>query len=148
MASLFDPAARARLVTRLDALTAATPARWGKFDATRMLAHLNDSLRMATGELAVAPRPGPLNNVVMRTLIIYVLPFPKGAPTATELLVRGTNAEFGAERATFRTLVEGTATRPASASWADHPAFGRMTRKDWGALAHKHIDHHFRQFGI
>jgi hypothetical protein len=28
-----------------------------------------------------------------------------------------------------------------------HPAFGRMTADDWGALIHKHTDHHLRQFG-
>ncbi|MGH9801334.1 MAG: DUF1569 domain-containing protein, partial [Blastocatellia bacterium] len=30
----------------------------------------------------------------------------------------------------------------------EHPAFGKLSTKDWGALTYKHMDHHFRQFGV
>ena len=29
-----------------------------------------------------------------------------------------------------------------------HPFFGKMSAKEWAILAHKHIDHHLRQFGV
>jgi uncharacterized protein DUF1569 len=29
-----------------------------------------------------------------------------------------------------------------------HPFFGPMTAKQWAVIAHKHIDHHLRQFGV
>jgi hypothetical protein len=62
-----------------------TPARWGKFNAAQMVAHLNDAMRMASGELRIPPRNTPLRYWAVRKMVIYVLPFPKGAPTAPEL---------------------------------------------------------------
>ena len=29
-----------------------------------------------------------------------------------------------------------------------HPFFGPMTDEEWGILIHKHLEHHFRQFGL
>lgn len=60
----------------------------------------------------------------MRWLVIYVVPWPKGkAPTAA-------------------------AARGPSGSWAEHPAFGNMSGKDYGALIYRHFNHHLTQFGV
>ena len=59
----------------------ATPA-WGSFNAPRMLAHVTDALRMATGDLPVAPRGGPLAFWPINSLVMFYLPWPKSAPTA------------------------------------------------------------------
>ncbi|MCX5755034.1 MAG: DUF1569 domain-containing protein [Gemmatimonadetes bacterium] len=151
MPSLFEPAVRDQCVSRIAKLTPDTPSKWGKFTATQMVAHLNESMRMAMGELAVAPKPtGLLRTAFVRWLIIYVLPFPKSAPTAPELLARGkSNAvELDAERALYKELLAKLAARQGSSTWPDHPAFGSMTEARWGALGAKHTDHHLRQFGI
>ncbi len=29
-----------------------------------------------------------------------------------------------------------------------HPFFGKMTANEWHILTYKHLDHHFRQFGV
>ena len=31
--------------------------------------------------------------------------------------------------------------------WPDHPAFGALSRRAWGVLIYRHMDHHLRQFG-
>jgi hypothetical protein len=148
MISIFEPSAREELVRRLATLSPDTAPRWGKFNATRMLSHVNDALRMATGELPVKPRKSFLRNAIVRYLIIYVFPFPKGAPTAPELLARSDRAEFNAERAAFAELLAKVGSQGGRVAWPDHPAFGPMTRKDWGVIAFKHVHHHFTQFGI
>ena len=71
-----------------------------------MLAHLNDAMRMATGELPVAPKNLPLRYFPLKQLVVYVLPFPKSAPTAPELLARCTGAQFEQEKAEFRKIVD------------------------------------------
>lgn len=147
MKSLFDDAARTALVARFDRLTPEMPAQWGKFTATKMVAHLNQATRMALGAIDVAPRRSFLTNAFMRWLIIYVAPFPRSAPTAPELLSTGDKAEFDAERTEFHVQLQKLLTRRNEKEWPPHPAFGPMTRKDWGVLGHKHIDHHLRQFG-
>jgi hypothetical protein len=147
MVSIWDESTRHQLLTRLDGLAADTPSRWGKFTCPGMLAHLNDSLRMSLGELTPAPKHLPIRFFPLKQLIIYVLPFPKGAPTAPELIARRETAVWSGELTGFRELLGRLAAKPAAGPWPDHPAFGRMSRTDWGVLVYKHVNHHFTQFG-
>jgi hypothetical protein len=32
--------------------------------------------------------------------------------------------------------------------YAAHPMFGPLTRREWMLWGYRHMDHHFRQFGI
>lgn len=149
MKTLFDAGVREELIVRLGKLRADSPARWGKFTAPKMVAHVNDCMRMATGELAVRPKGSALfATAPVRWLAIHVLPFPKAAPTAPELLQRTAAADLDAERAKFGSELDKVLARFGKGSWVAHPAFGPMTERDWGVLGYKHTDHHFRQFGI
>ena len=76
--------------------------------------------------------------------MIHKLPMPKSAPTAPELLARR-DADLEREQQTFRTLF---ARLGPPHALVPHPAFGPMSRDDWGVLIHKHADHHLRQFGV
>lgn len=147
MPSIWNDSDRAELVRRAWTLTPTHTAKWGKFTVGGMLAHLNDSTRMATGELPVTGKaPSFLRWPPVRYLFIYLLPMPKGAPTAPALLARTTAADLAAEQQAFQTLFDALARRTEMA--AAHPAFGPLSRDDWGALLHKHTDHHLRQFGV
>lgn len=146
MATFLDDRDRARLMSRLARLTSTSQARWGKFSVDGMLCHLRESARMASGALAV-PDVGKkaFQSFPLKHLLLYVVPFPKGAPTAPLLLVNSPE-EFGEA---VRQLQEALDTflheerRPSP----PHPLFGPLTRKEWGALVYKHINHHLRQFG-
>ena len=147
MPTAWDPAVCASLVSRARTLTPQHTAKWGKFSVAAMMAHLNDALRMAVGDLDVAGKaPSFLKWPPVRYLFIHVLPMPKSAPTAPGLIARSSSADLAQEQQSFQTLVEALGTREAMAD--AHPAFGRMTRDDWGVLIHKHTDHHLRQFGV
>ena len=147
-ATIWDSSLRSTFVNRVEALKADTKPQWGRFSASAMLAHLNDSYRMAMGELKVKPRRGPLKYTPIKQLIIYVLPFPKGAPTAPELLARGDSAQLEDERRAFARLFEQLGSLEPGSSLHPHPAFGALSRDQYGALMAKHTQHHFRQFGI
>ena len=147
-ASMWDPEVRASFAKRITKLSADTRPAWGKLHATGMLAHLNDSYRMCTGELKVRSKNGPLRYTPIKQLIIYVLPFPKGAPTAPELLARADSASLDAEKAAFAAMVEQLGALRRDAPLQEHPAFGPLTRDQYGALMAKHTEHHFRQFGL
>jgi hypothetical protein len=144
--TIFDPAARAELLVRVARLDATTPARWGKFTAPRMVSHLISSVRMAVGEEPVKPRPSFLSGRLVRYLVIYVLPWPKGAPTAPELLARAPES-WGADLAVLNAALERAAANGAHGRWAEHPAFGDLSGADWGVLLHRHVHHHLTQFG-
>jgi hypothetical protein len=148
MKTFWDKDAREELCRRMDALTADTKPQWGKFNATEMLAHLNDAMRMAMGELPVESKNLVIRYPPLKQLLIYTLPWPKGAPTAPELLSRGSQAEFAKEKAEFKGVVDRLGQKRASDPWPEHPAFGRLTYRAWGVLKYRHADHHLRQFGL
>lgn len=147
MPTIWNDADRAELVRRMWTLTPNHTAKWGTFTVDAMLAHVNDAARMATGDLVIGNPKAPsfLRWPPVRYAFIHLLPMPKGAPTAPELLARSSAADLAAEQQTFQTLFDDLPRRTTLA--AEHPAFGPLTRGDWGALMHKHTDHHLRQFG-
>ena len=145
--SLSDARARQQLLDRLERLTPEATARWGKMTAPQMLAHVADWMLMARGELKAAPKKRPLRYPVIKHLVIYWLPWPKGVPTAPELLTRRP-ATWASERVAVRKYVQAFATLDPKAASPDHPVFGRMSYRLWNALGYRHTDHHFRQFGI
>jgi hypothetical protein len=145
MATIFDAATRQALASRVRSITPQSQRRWGSMDSARALAHLADSLRMALGDLKVPAKNTPLRFTPLKQLIIYVAPFPKGAPTAPELITRAAT-DFRSEIDAIVTMLD----RCADANQAlapEHPAFGRLSRRDWGVLVYRHTDHHLRQFG-
>jgi hypothetical protein len=145
--TILDAATRADLSARLSRLAPDARPVWGKFTAPRMVCHVSDALRMALGDLPVAPKRLPLRYPVIKQLVIYLFPFPRGTPTAPELLAR-LPQEWNGEVQSLRDELQKFSTRTPDEHWPDHPAFGSMSGRAWGVLAYRHMDHHFRQFGI
>ncbi|MFL5598050.1 MAG: DinB family protein, partial [Gemmatimonadaceae bacterium] len=145
--TLSDARARQELLDRLERLSPDARPLWGRMSAPQMLAHLADWMLMAKGDLNTAAKKRILRYPVVKQLVIYWLPWPKGVPTAPELLGR-TPLEWTIERAAVRQHVQSFAKLDPKAAWPDHPAFGKITPRAWGVLGYRHMDHHLRQFGV
>jgi hypothetical protein len=146
MKSMWNEADAREIRQRVASLRPDSAALWGKFNAPQMVCHLTDSARMAMGELAVPSKHLPIRYFPLKQLILYVLPFPKGAPTAPALISRMA-AEWGGEVTELERAIDRFCTQPSRANWPDHPAFGPLSRDAWGVLVYRHTDHHLRQFG-
>lgn len=147
MKSVFNDSDRSAMVARIDRVAAGAPPRWGKMNAEMMLGHLVESARMTLGQLPTKPKRLPFRYFPLKQLIVYVLPFPKGAPTAPELLPRETGSADEAKRELVR-LLRLIADRAQQTEWPEHPAFGKLNARAWGVLTYRHVDHHLRQFGV
>lgn len=145
--TIFNDSDRADVLARIDRITDASKPRWGRMTADRMLAHVAESLKMALGTLSCKPAKLPIRFFPLKQLIIYVLPFPKGAPTSPELLA-GAEVPVGDLKPELQRLIGDLGTRRDQKTWPIHPAFGKLSGKAWGALMYKHADHHLRQFGV
>ena len=146
MKTLFDEGLRNAMLARINAVTADLQPKWGKMNAEKMLCHLVHSMRMGVGELPVKAVKLPIRYTPIRQLMIYVLPFPKGAPTARELMPSNPLEIEESKRELarlFRTFGELASLK----EWPEHPAFGPIGKRGWGVLSWRHLDHHLRQFG-
>jgi hypothetical protein len=147
MPSLRNEAVRNALILRLDQLTPTTKPRWGKFDAPRMICHLGDTLAMALGEIhPPSVKANAVQRFLLKYLFLYVLPMPKGLPTASELL-SSPPENFAADR---QRVVEeiGRLAKAPRAMGPEHPFFGPLSNEEWNRLQCKHTDHHLKQFGV
>jgi Protein of unknown function (DUF1569) len=147
MRSILNESDRAEIDRRVRSLSASSDRRWGSMDVTAMLQHLRLSARMTLGELPVSSKSKRIFQVFpFKHLILYVLPFPKGAPTAPELKPLDADS-FEEERAGVLDLLDRIGTGPQEGAGPSHPLFGPLTWREWGVATYKHTDHHLKQFG-
>jgi uncharacterized protein DUF1569 len=146
MKSIWREDDRREIHDRVGALACDRRADWGKFTAPQMVCHLADSLKMAMGDLKVAPKALPIRYPPLKQLVVYVAPFLKGLPTAPELLAREPR-EWDNDVADLQLLLARAASARVTDTWPEHPAFGRLSKRAWGVLIYRHMDHHLKQFG-
>ena len=147
MGSILNKSDRAAISSRVRSLSDSSTASWGRMNVTGMLEHLRLSALMAVGDLTVASKNKRiLQAFPLKHLILYVLPFPKGAPTAPELQA-GAAASLEEERAAVLELLDRIGAGPREGAGPAHPLFGPLSWREWGAATYKHVDHHLKQFG-
>jgi hypothetical protein len=149
MGSILNDVDRTAILQRIGSVTSASVPRWGQMNVKAMLNHLRQSALMALGELSVASKSKRAFQVFpIKHLILHVVPFPKSAPTAPELLVVPDAASIDAIRSELVSLVERIGAGPREGDGPVHPLFGRLSFREWGVATYKHTDHHLRQFGV
>ncbi|MFP5246036.1 MAG: DUF1569 domain-containing protein [Thermoanaerobaculia bacterium] len=148
MKTLFDPALRSGILARIERLRPGVTPQWGKMNAEQMLAHLVASMRMAVGELHCESKKLPIRYPPLRQLVVYWMPWPKDSPTAKELLPPTDPGTLERNREELTRLINDFGGRGMQREWPEHPAFGQLSRRGWGVLTWRHVDHHLRQFGV
>lgn len=139
------------VLAHLNKLTAETKPAWGKMSAQRMVEHLTDTLRIATGEnpqqLLI-----PEDKIERMVAFLYTdkpmaqnmeVPFAKeGTPLRNEELELAID-EFVDVYLEFQEMF---AQDPELKTV--HAYYGPLNYEQWDLLNKKHLTHHFTQFGI
>jgi hypothetical protein len=145
--SIFEPSVRVNLLGRIGQLKPESRPSFGKMNVNQMLVHCTGAIQMMIGELQVARKPGPFRNPFLRYMVIHVLPWPKGLPTAPELIPPADSGDFTSNVGKLKTAVERLCARDPQGVFSPHAAFGHINGKNLGVLMSRHLDHHLRQFG-
>lgn len=150
MKTIRNEADRTNLITRINKLNGNETPAWGKMTIDQMMSHL-----VQAGELpfvaSVGDRSSFMSRTVIKPLVLYVLPMPKEVKVSPDMDQQAEGRKpqgFEADRALFVGLIDKLATLPTDHKCLGHPFFGSMTAKEWAVIAHKHTDHHLRQFGV
>ena len=148
MKSLAEPATQQQIKQRLQTVQPKSQRRWGRMSSNQMICHLSDSFRRTLGEKRttdLAP------NKLLKFATLWIpIPWPHGFKTRPEMdqEVGGTRpVEFEGDRKQLLTLMDRFTCEAPVPSFAPHPVFGVMTRKELMRWAYLHMDHHLRQFG-
>jgi hypothetical protein len=150
MESIFDKSANQKIIARIDTLTPEHKAQWGKMQVDQMLAHCQQPLKVAAGELKL--KRGLIGmlfgKMARKKMAGNDDPFDKSLPTDPHFIVKD-HRDFETEKQNLKNHVQRMAEKgPAILSTQPHPFFGPLTEKEWDILQMKHLDHHLRQFGV
>jgi hypothetical protein len=138
-------------LTYLSQLTATTKPLWGTMTAQRMLEHLTDTLRIATGKnpqkLAIPKEKLPSmlrflegdKEMAPNIAVDFATPDMKERNEELELAID----EFVDEWLAFEELFSEQENHTAI-----HPFYGPLNGEQWLRLSQKHHTHHFKQFGL
>lgn len=137
---------RKALLERLRQIEPETPRQWGTMTAHQMICHVGDQLRVALGDVPSRDRGSFLHKTLVRWIVIH-LPVqpPKGKIRTAPEMLTSRPASWDDDVRAVEELVERV---PAAETFQAHPTFGRLSRREWGLLCAKHMDHHLRQFGV
>jgi len=138
------------LIERINKLNGDEKAVWGKMNVNQMVSHLVQAGDLPF-EASVADRSNFMSRTLIKPLILYVLPIPKDVKTSPEMNQQENGRkpqDFSVDKDILVNAISKLGTLPLDRKCFDHPFFGNMSAKQWAIMAHKHIDHHLKQFGV
>lgn len=139
------------LLPYFEKLTSETQPIWGKMSAQRMVEHLTDILKVASGEV-VLPLEIPEEHLPKTLQFLESdKPIPKNitvsyVPKTIEL--RHSEIELSVDEyiETWLDLEILFAENPTLKT--NHPFYGPLSFEQWDRFQSKHLTHHFQQFGL
>jgi hypothetical protein len=152
MKTLLDPVQRSKQLERLKRLSPQTQARWGNLSSTNLVPHLTDPFRIALGEYDAKPAKSFWSTRVGQYIAIYLTPqWPKDAPThpKTDITKQGRKGQdFDLDMKELLNSIDRFMLMYPKITFYEHPIFGKISNRTWAIVMNKHMDHHFRQFGL
>jgi len=150
MKNIFQPSVNTEVIDRINRLEPGLPAKWGKMNASQMLAHCNVSYEMVYDD--IHPKPNFFMKFILKNLVkgkvMSEKPYPKSSPTAPQFIIT-TEKDFAKEKA--RLIEYLNKTQALGEDYFDGKeshSFGKLNKSEWNILFYKHIDHHLAQFGV
>jgi len=146
MKSLLDTEAYQEIKTRLSNLNENSERQWGKMSVDQMAHHCQFPLKVALKKEALKPKFSPIA-LLFKKSMYSDKPWKKNLPTLK--LAKATESyDLAAEKQTLESMVDAFHEKKSQTEWNAHPMFGKLTPEQWGKMNYKHLDHHFRQFGV
>ena len=137
-----------------DALSAETPAVWGKMNAQQMIEHLADFYDVSTGKIETVLYTPEEHLPKYREFLMSEKMFRENTTAPEQLLgeeplaMRLPGLNEAKERLAisvneFNRYFENDPMRETL-----HPVFGMLNYDEWVRLHYKHVIHHLRQFSL
>jgi hypothetical protein len=147
--SLFAADGLATMLARIGQLRPDAAPLWGKMTLAQMLAHCQQPLRVATGELLLGRSlVGVLFGRLAKKQLLAPGPMKRNLPTAPQFKIGNPRAVATEQQALLDLVRRFGEAGPAGLTQKPHPFFGPLTADEWQMLQWKHLDHHLRQFGV
>lgn len=146
--SLFIESCINELMNRIEKLDNNTIPNWGTMNASQMLAHCSEVLKNALGETQQKRKLiGYVISPFVRSRFYDSEPYKKKGGPSTFIIEDEKDFEFEKQNLINR-IKQFHKVDKAQLKNSVHPILGKFTPEQWGIGQYKHLDHHFRQFGL
>lgn len=147
---LFSATDVQHLIQRIDQLTPATQALWGKMNVAQMVKHCTISFEQALEKNNQRP-PAMMRwmlQLFFRKSMVNEVPYKQNLPTAPAFKIVD-QPTFQNEQLKLKALIlEFSARGRQHFEGKPQLTLGKLSALEWNNLMFKHIDHHLRQFGV
>lgn len=148
--NIFNSETTEIILKRLENLKANSQPKWGKMNASQMLAHLNIAYDIAYGK--IESKPSFIIKFLMKLFIkngiVNEKSYPQNSRTAPEFIIAD-KRDFDLEKSKYIKNVRETEVHGAAYfEGKENPSMGKLTAVEWNNMFYKHTNHHFDQFGI
>ena len=147
MKSFFEDGVYNKISKRIDNLDKNTKAQWGKMNASQMLHHCQIPLNIILEKEDYGVKPNWLINLLFKKSMYSDKLWRKNMPTSSGFRITE-DKDFNTEKEKITSLIDELNSLKNREDWQPHPAFGKLTKDQWGKMQYKHLDHHLRQFGV
>ena len=147
MKSFFDDGVYEEITSRIHQLKNSSQPLWGKMDVGQMLHHCQMPLNIILEKENYGIKPNWLINLLFKKSMYSNKLWLKNMPTASGFKVAD-EKDFDTELKGITNLLDELNAQREKDQWQPHPAFGKLTKDQWGKMQYKHLDHHLRQFGV
>ena len=115
-----------------------------------MLCHSADQIRVSIGERETKYIGNTLTQTLIKKLILWGMPAPKGKVETVKELEQGVGGtkptSLDEDKDSLIKLIAEFDEKYPEGKTVRHPAFGEMNKKEWGRLVYIHADYHLKQF--
>lgn len=150
MKSLFETEGYNDVLNRIEKLNDASKPTWGTMDINQMLKHCQGPLEVGIGKKELTGNIGFMKKMVFKLFKFTMYndkPWKPNLPTVSDYVVKN-HQDFNSEKKALINIINEFSEMKDNTNWPEHPYFGKFSTEQWGKAQYKHLDHHFRQFGV
>ncbi len=147
MKSIFDETSFNEIQERINKLDENSQAQWGKMNVGQMAWHCQPALNIMLKKDTYGLKPNWFAKVFFKKAMYSDKLWGKGLPTA-KVMKATEPRDFSEEIIKLKAILSEVGEQRNRQGWGEHPGFGHFTDEQWGQMQYKHLDHHFRQFGV
>ncbi len=146
--NLFDKKSFEKIQQRLNNLNSNSQRQWGTMNVAQMLTHCSIPI-----EYALADRVGKQSIIgkifkpFIKNKFYDEVPYKQKLPTAPEFVIVE-EKDFETEKKRLSDLLLRFEIEGKKSENSIHLFLGKISADEWSRTLYKHLDHHFRQFGV
>ncbi len=148
--NIFTKEVTESIVERINQLTPATSAKWGKMDVAQMLAHCNVTYEMVFEN--IHPKPNFLMQFILKKLVkpkvVDDSSYELNSRTAPQFIIKDSKKFEEEKTRLINYLIKTQQLGEKYFEGKESHSFGSLTAVEWNNMFYKHLNHHLTQFGV